>query len=386
MLLVDKYKPKTLKEVYGQDYATSEFKKAVLNKNHVFLHGSNGNGKTSSVYALARDMGYEIFELNASDYRNKEEIKNILGSVIKQRSLFNTNKLILIDEVDGLSGSKDRGGLQEIPALLDESIYPIVLIANDPWNSKFNGIRKKCKLIEFKKLENLAIVNILKNICLKEGIKYGEIDLKILAAKVKGDLRAAINDLEILARDGQLSNVNLLEPRQTKEDILLLLKLILKGKNLALINEAMLNTDITLDELTLWLDENMPKEYSNDELEKAYHYLAKSDVFKGRIIKRQYWRFLTYQNTLMGCGVASSKKELSKKFVSYKRSERILSIWISNMRKSKRNAVISTFLPNLHMSNKKFVNELSYMKNIFMNKKVLESLDIKDEESKYLLT
>ncbi len=384
MLLVDKYKPKTLKEISGQDESILKLKNLVLKKEHCLLYGSSGNGKTSSVYALANELNYELFELNASDYRTKEVIEKILGSVVMQRSLFNRNKLILIDELDGI-GSEDRGGIQAIQEILDKSIFPIVLIVNDPWVSKFNALRKKCELIEFKKLGSITIINYLKKICIQEKIKYNEADLKILADKVKGDLRAAINDLQILISNNQISNAMLLEPREPKEEIMNLLKFILKDKDLKQINQALLNTNVDLDELNLWLDENLPNEYNNDELEEAYYFLSKSNIFKSRIIKRQYWRFLVYQNLLMACGVASSKKELKNRFVSYKRNSRLLKIWINNAKQSKRKVVSENFLPSLHMSNKKFLKELHYMKNIFLNPDILNALNVKEEESKYLI-
>ena len=385
MLLINKYRPKTLKEISGQDESILKLKKSVLNKEHCFLYGGNGNGKTSSVYALANDLNYELFELNASDYRTKDVIERILGSVVMQRSLFNNNKIILIDELDGISSSGDRGGIQSIQDIMDKSIFPIVLIANDPWISKFNTLRKKCNLIEFKSLDSTSTINHLKKICDLEKIKYNETDIKILSNKVKGDLRAAINDLQTLIKDNKLYNVNLLESREPKEEIMNLLRLILKNNDLRKINQALLNTNVDLDELSLWLDENIPREYMNSELEEAYYFLSKSNIFKSRIINRQYWRFLVYQSLLMSCGVALAKKESKQGFVNYKRTGKILKIWINNAKQSKRKAILESFLPDLHMSNKKFLKELVYMKNIFSNQDILTSLNIKTDESKYLI-
>jgi len=47
--------------------------------------------------------------------------------------------------------------------------------------------------------------------------------------------------------------------------------------------------------------------------------------------------------------------------------------------------ILEGFLPDLHMSNKKFLKELVYMKNIFSNQDILTSLNIKTDESKYLI-
>ena len=55
-------------------------------------------------------------------------------------------------------------------------------------------------------------------------------------------------------------------------------------------------------------EENIPEEYQGEELARAYELLAKADVFKGRIYKQQYWRFLVYENFFLSYGMSSAKK------------------------------------------------------------------------------
>src|SRR3989344_3959348 len=142
-MFVHKYKPKTLKEIYGQDLAIKKLKANVLKKTPTLLHGDVGTGKTSSVYALANELQYEILELNSSDFRNKEQINSIIGGAIQQQSLFKKGKIILVDELDGISGTKDRGGLQALMKLIPEIRTSLVLVSNDIWDNKFSTLRKK---------------------------------------------------------------------------------------------------------------------------------------------------------------------------------------------------------------------------------------------------
>ena len=141
--------PKKLNEIIGQDtkkillWLENPKRKALL------IHGPTGTGKTSAAYALADDKNFELLELNSSDLRNKEKIKNIIGTASQQQSLFGKNKLILIDEVDGISGRHDYGGLAELNKVIDKSKHPIILTANDVSDSKFSTLRKKCELVEF---------------------------------------------------------------------------------------------------------------------------------------------------------------------------------------------------------------------------------------------
>ena len=195
---INDHKPKKLSEVQGQDSALAELKKYVEHyrpgSKALLLYGPSGNGKTCAVHALANELGREIVEVNASDVRNKESIHALLGSAIKQHSLFFKGKIILVDEIDGVSGQEDRGGVSAIAELIQESGFPIVMTANDHFDKKFAPIRKKAELLEFHALNYLSIYNVLKSIAKKEKIEYDDEALKCLARSVGGDLRAAIND------------------------------------------------------------------------------------------------------------------------------------------------------------------------------------------------
>ena len=115
---VDKYKPCNLSEVQAHASALAELKLFVENyqkgSKAIILYGPTGVGKTCSVHALAKEFDLEMLEVNASDQRNKAQIEEKIGPAISQMSLFAKKKLILIDEIDGLSGHSDRGGVQAI--------------------------------------------------------------------------------------------------------------------------------------------------------------------------------------------------------------------------------------------------------------------------------
>ena len=249
------YKINSLNEIVGQD--TSKILKWFENprKKSLLIYGPTGVGKTSSAYALAKEKNLEILEINSSDLRNREMIKKIIGEASQQQSLFSKKKLILIDEVDGISGRHDYGGLAELNRIIERSKHPIILTANDVSDSKFNILRKKSELLEFKHVDYLEIFELLKNICGKEKINFDETKLKALARKNRGDVRASLLDLErsIIARkigdDGDM--------REYVQDIKESLKLVFKSKDVNVLLKAFSNVDEDLDEIFLWLDENL---------------------------------------------------------------------------------------------------------------------------------
>lgn len=353
-MLLNKYKPKSLKEIMGQDSAISKLRKSVEEKKSILIHGVPGIGKSSSVYALAKDLGYEILEINASDYRNKDQINEKIGGSARQMSLFSKGKIILIDEIDGLN-RKDRGAISEIVNVLKETGHAVVIIGNDIWDSKFKDLRKNCELIQYEKLNYLDVLKILKSILIKENVKSEGLDLRNLAVNCKGDARSAINDLELL-----MISKDEISERDKKETISNALKVIFKSKDQNEIFKKVGLLDEKLDDVLLWLEENIPYEYEN--VEGAYNYLSKADVFRGRIRRWQYWRYLVYQNALMNLGVAFSKNKASDKFVSYKRNSRILKIWINNRRSNVKKEMAEKLCEDLHMSKRKFMNEFGYMK------------------------
>src|SRR5690606_19537517 len=65
------------------------------------------------------------------------------------------------------------------------------------------------------------------------------------------------------------------------------------------------NSDVNLDDLFLYLEENTPNVYAKEALILAFNEIAKADVFRGRIMKWQYWRFLVYVNFYLTFGVSN---------------------------------------------------------------------------------
>lgn len=369
MIWLNKYEPKTLKEIEIDSFTLNQLKKNVQNKIPSLVHGPVGSGKTSLAHMLARELDYEIIEINASDTRNADFIETIVKGAIEQQSLFKKGKIILIDEIDNTSGMNDRGGIQAITKLLKDVKQPIIFTANNPWDSKLKNLRKLCSLVELKEIDKNSILKVLKKICENEHIDYEDYALNTLIKKSRGDLRAAIIDLQILSentKELKMKHVNLLEDREREENIIELTQLILKTKELSSIFSTFDKVESNFDECTLWLDENLPLEYAKEDLPDAYNYLSKSDVFKGRISKNQYWRFLVYQKMLMSGGIALSKKARNGGFVRYKRPSRILKLYLAKIKNAKRKSMAETLSEETYTSTKKVLKDTyPYLKSIY---------------------
>jgi len=344
---------KTTKDIIEQPVnQVVDFVKNFKRGKGLFIHGPVGCGKTSSIYALANELQYEILEINASDTRSKNSVEEHLTRAISQKSFFWKGKIILIDELEGLSGTQDRGAASAVSEIILKSTFPIICISQDPFIEKLGPIRKSCKLLEYKAISSEGVYEVLKKECANKKIKYEDKSLKQLARLAGGDLRAALIDLETLKEIND-QTVSLLEQRIKTSSIKETLFTVFKTKDAKIAKDSFSNVDFDLDRALLWLDKNIPLEYSDaNSIEKSYYYLSRADVFKGRIIRRQQWDFLAYINDLLSVGIALSKQEKNQEKIIYNEPTRLLSIWRANMTMSKKKSILEKLSPHLHSSKK----------------------------------
>ncbi|MCW1309786.1 MAG: replication factor C large subunit [Candidatus Nanoarchaeia archaeon] len=380
----EKYAPKHSKEVIAQELAIRRIKDFIENYDEqedkaLLLIGLTGTGKTCTVHAIAREMNLELIELNASDKRNASQIKEIVGSASKQKSLFGKKKLILIDEIDGISGMEDRGGIGELIKIIKESSVPIILTANDPWDPKLRSLRNYVSIVEFKKIGVRDIVRLLSMICEREGIEIDRESLIEIANMSRGDLRSAINDLQMLCMNKKKikhKDLEVLSYRERERNIFEALGMVFKTSDAKTALRAFDNVDKEIDELILWIAENITKEYEKpEEIAKAYDYISRADVFLGRINRWQYHRFIVYANALMTAGVAISKKQMYRKFTSYKSPSKISSMFRSKEIRSVKKHILFEIAKNTHTSTSaasKFY--LPYIKFIFKNNRKIAEI------------
>lgn len=394
-LFTTTYLPKKSTDLIGQEKALAELKDFIINykkkeRRAALLHGPVGTGKTSAVYALANELGYDLLELNSSDLRNEEQMKSFLGAALGQQSLFFRPKIILVDEVDALSGTYDRGGSSALVSALEKSTFPVILTANDPYDQKFKALRKTCQMIAFEKIDYRSLGSLLKRVCEQEQIPFEEKALNSLARQADGDVRSALIDLQLCAVGGSCTfeRVQSLSDRQRLDSILQALAVIFKSSTVQNALPALENVNMDYDEIFLWLDENLPKEYlSPRSLAKAYEWFSRADVFKGRIHRQQHWRLLVYIQNLLTAGISSAKEEKNSQFIKYMPTMRLLRMWQIKMKLGKKKDIAAKLGTVTHTSKKKAVALVPYLQNIFQhtNGEVLtRELDLTEEEVEWL--
>lgn len=394
-LFTIKYTPQSSRQVVAQEKALAQLKDFILNyhkkeQKAALLLGPLGCGKTSSVHALAKELNYDLLEINSSDVRNEGAMKTFIGAALGQQSLFFRPKIVLIDEIDAISGVEDRGCLPALGRAIEQARFPVIVTANDVSDSKFKQLAKSCQGIEFPPVPHQQLAQLLESICRKERITYDEKALNSLARQADGDVRSALLDLQVCTPNKHLAMEEVLQlsPRKKVDTILNAITIIFKSSTAENARTALENVDLELKEVMVWLDENLPREYLHPvSLAKAYEWLARADIFQGRITKRQYWRFLAYINDLLTAGISSAKGERNSRFVPYQRTMRFLRMWQAKMKWAKKKEIAVKLAQATHTSSKNAYTQVPYLQAIFRASpaaELIKELGLEEEEVEWL--
>ena len=205
-LLIEKYRPKNIDNIILNDTLKNKIKSFLHNKSipNIIISGSPGTGKTSLILLIAKYIYKEhydeaVYELNASDNRGIEIINNNISYFCRKKISDKNNnsitKLIILDEADNIT-NKVQNIISKI--LEDKTINTkFALTCNNSLNI-IEALQSRCLMIHIPTLSYDQINNKLIEICKKENIEYTEEGLKILTINANGDMRYAINNLELI--------------------------------------------------------------------------------------------------------------------------------------------------------------------------------------------
>jgi replication factor C large subunit len=375
-----KHKPESTAEIVGNPSAIKALRdwlqswdKGIPKKRAAFLYGSPGIGKTVTVEALAQELQMELVEKNASDYRTEDAINRFAGLASQYGSLFGGKRIVLLDELDGLMGNADKGGVKAITNIVKTARCPIILIANNAYDPRFTTLRSYCLLIEFKKPPATSVMKNLERIREREEIEADENAMKFIAQRAGGDVRSAVNDFQALAQGKKrlaYDDVSWLAYRDRQESIFNVLRMILYGRTSYGAKQALDMADVDIDMLFEWIYENVPAHFPDPhDLAQAMDALAMADVYRGRIRASQDWSLMRYVIDYMTAGVAMARQNSKVSgWIPFKFPSRIMMLSRSKAERAMRNNIGLKIRRKCHISVTRASKEvLPYLRIIFKN-------------------
>ena len=201
---VEKYRPKTLDEIVGQDEIVERLKayRDTRNLPHLLFAGPAGTGKTTSAMALSRDLFGEnwrqnYFELNASDERGIDTVRTKIKEIARLAPLGGTDfKLLFLDEADNLTADAQAALRRTMETYSKTSRF--ILSAN--YSSRIiEPIQSRCAVFRFRPLKPEAIRAYLGRIAKAEKLKITDDGMEALVYISEGDMRRAVNSLQVAA-------------------------------------------------------------------------------------------------------------------------------------------------------------------------------------------
>ena len=275
-----------------------------------------------------------------------------------------------MDEVDGIHGTNDRGGVRAIGEIIKTSKHPLILIANDFYSKRLQSIKPKCQVIKMAKIRTPTINKMLKDIAKKEGIEYDKEALKLLAKKSNGDIRSAINTFQAVSDSSHELEMEDVENITTKDDRSTIIDGVmatLKSKNPKHVKDA-LRVEEEPRLVMEYITENVAREYTDkNELKKAYENLSNADLYFGRTQRTRHYGYWKYASDFMGIGVSSSKKETYKKFTPIK-SPTIFTLMGRNRgKRNLRDGIAEKMSEKLHISHSVAISMFPYFEIMFQN-------------------
>jgi replication factor C large subunit len=317
----EKYRPKRLDEIVGQTSAVqqmrgwaAEWKKGKPSKKALLAYGPAGTGKSVAAAALARECGWDLIEMNASDKRTLAEIRRVAGTASTSGTILGGTggrRLIVLEEADNVYGTADRGGYKALKELIEQTRNPVILIANDQYSIPWD-IRVACMHVNFRRLSKDAVVRELQRISKAEGINADAGALGIIAEESSGDMRSAVQDLQAAGfGKKKLTEDDAITYRRDREkNVYDLINKLLKLKTAREAREFLWSVDVPPDDALAWISENIPRMVEDPEsLVSVYEAISRAEIFLSRAKREQAYGLWSYASDLMSSGVAVGKGE-----------------------------------------------------------------------------
>jgi replication factor C large subunit len=329
MMWSEVYRPMRVQQMIGNEGARLAVVKWlsgwVDGSRPLLLIGPPGIGKTTLVHTLSQQFNYDLIELNASDNRNKIGLQNRIMPIFHNAGLFGRKMLLFLDEVDGISGREDTGGIDSLITIMKEPTIPVIMAANTK-NTKIKDLAKICKVIELNSIPPRLLMIFLDHILKQENEKLSPDEKVSIVNNSKGDIRSMLNNAQ-----SRCAGYNSTHSETFEIDIAEAINGYFSNSELEEAKNFLSQADAAyLDPRFGMSAEERRKDMINalfssivsspidlDGLADALDVLSKIDVIVGRIGQNRYWRLMKYLDVMIAYGLFSSTRQKGIKYNQY---------------------------------------------------------------------
>ncbi len=302
-MFAEKFRPSKISDLIGNEQARLEIvgwlKNWKIGSKAIMVTGPPGVGKSSSVYAIANEFGYEVIEYNASDARTREKLRSAVGPLLQNTNIFGREEklLVFLDEIDGLSGRADHAGMDFVLDFIENATLPVALAANVEEDPRLRKLEQKCKLVRFKPIGEDLLYIYLKHVAEQENIDVPVDTILEVAVRGRGDVRYALNTLQTITgwrTPSERTDKQFLSDYEALYSIL----------ESASMEEALTRLrqfDVQpRDKVRYFFDTvTAAKNFSIEERAESLDLIARADMLMGEIAKHQSWRLLRYMDRFL---------------------------------------------------------------------------------------
>jgi len=197
-VLYRKYRPKSFREVLGQDHIVKILAESVKlgHLAHAYLFaGSRGTGKTSVARILAETAGVsknDIYEMDAASNRGIDDVRAIRDGV-SAAPFESRYKVYIVDEAHMLTKDAFNALLK---TLEEPPAHVIFILATTEMEKLPETVISRCQVFKFKKPSQIALKEMAINVAKKEGFSLEPAAAELIALLGDGSFRDALGMLQ----------------------------------------------------------------------------------------------------------------------------------------------------------------------------------------------